>query len=552
MGRSRRRQNRQKQTRRLQRGGVIVKNLPIGPSATEQTLKDTWEWKFIQAHGAITDSNSKGERVLPIFRVPARTYILFNSPSGCVARALFIPYEDILTDYLEAISIFLGVSRTVNINDIPDEEFQKIIANVDLKKLPYILRPIGGALKIYKEEIGKTNSSTMDSFSRAIKKGLAKQQTSFHTRILEEIRTKTSLFKTWSGTTSKENLYPDHFFKGSPRVSTSTAPSAIPSVIYDPSVLSESQLSRGIYGPDSIIPEMSLSFMNEVMLNPDKRLSGLVGLGVYNLPLSSPFVDRISVSDNETVKPDDIDGSGEIKKEAVSRIDKGLFGEGTENLRPDLIGEHTLLSKVLADIGKVPAGKLRFIFINSCRQVSCHETERKPLTMMFRTLSLGQRENANETLRIDFETAVKLLDLKEDTKLTFGTDIDTKQAESIFGPLKFPPGTVVWVETSDSLLKSKILPLPPKVNKRGIYYPFQVIGTIKTGYVLGSDLFPFIDWKKGDHCIFKGSKAIEDGTVGIIDTLTPGSDSKRIGVKFTDPKDGQEKIKAFLLRVILR
>jgi hypothetical protein len=92
------------------------------------------------------------------------------------------------------------------------------------------------------------------------------------------------------------------------------------------------------------------------------------------------------------------------------------------------------------------------------------------------------------------------------------------------------------------------------VAKYGIYYPVRDLEKIRTHYVLASSLFPFIDWKVGNPCVFKGAKSVPDGTVGTISNLTPETMNKipvhplKIGVKLE--RGGQEIQVAVFRRVL--
>jgi hypothetical protein len=51
------------------------------------------------------------------------------------------------------------------------------------------------------------------------------------------------------------------------------------------------------------------------------------------------------------------------------RRDKAIFGYGSPNLRPDFIDNKMSLAELFAALPAVPVGKVRFLFINSCRGV---------------------------------------------------------------------------------------------------------------------------------------------------------------------------------------
>jgi hypothetical protein len=269
---------------RKQRAGGTLKRLPIS-AKTASDLKKDWIFTVIGAHGSLD--------VEHVFTVPANTYIIFNSPSGCRAISVGpIPYSELLVDDRESF-------------------YDNIF-----------------------DEIGdpKTLLATYNTANSACGAGCAE-------------------------------LGPGFYEKG--KLSMSTAAPT----------LTKAQKSRAIYAPGTVTFDMDLQFSN--------NLDSTLLLGVYTLPLSKDLPSRLRVS---------VPANAESKKRANS----AMFSADIGNLFPDLIGTSEKLSKVLARLPSVAAGKNRLIFVTSCRGVEDVSPVTRPVfTRLVRTVSLGQRENAN-------------------------------------------------------------------------------------------------------------------------------------------------------------
>jgi len=130
------------------------------------------------------------------------------------------------------------------------------------------------------------------------------------------------------------------------------------------------QKKQTIYGPGEKIQEMKINFSN----NPRQMMM----LGVYTLPIPRRFADALSrVSDKlmaqkgkklEEMTPEEFAAAEE--EQAVH--DLLALGESpipNPNLKKDWILQQKSLAEIFAGLPSVPAGKVRFLFINACRGV---------------------------------------------------------------------------------------------------------------------------------------------------------------------------------------
>ena len=130
--------------------------------------------------------------------------------------------------------------------------------------------------------------------------------------------------------------------------------------------LTSSQKKQTIYGPGENIHEMKIKFSN----NPfDLSL-----IGLYMLPIPFDYVKRMS-DETRTLPYKDVRtlSPAELQAEMVKQkdLDSRHYGvdSATLNLRPRWIHQQMSLAQIFADLPKVPVGKVRFLFINSCRGV---------------------------------------------------------------------------------------------------------------------------------------------------------------------------------------
>jgi len=392
---------------------------------------------------------------------------------------------------------------------------------------------------------------------------------SFYNRMKKEIDTKTSLFKTWGGTTSLGHVYPKNFFERSLKTlsaplsssssssSSSSAASPTSSLINPANIrlgmnrrlLSEDQLSRGIYGPKEFVPEMSISFENEEKFAEDGSPQILL-MGVYDLPLSVEFANTVyDARKNKKMKATDF-----------TKQDELLF-KNTNNKRSDLVGNSAFLSDIIARMGEIPVvngiSKKRFIFVNACRQISCSESNRPTRTILQRVSSVSKRNNAPENVKQLGVFTRRALQMNN-----YGTlsEENMTLARSFLPPVKsFPENVKVFVELK---ILGKIYIIDGdliggiKFNKHGFFYevqyvdPFTRRGVRK--YLSPNVLFPYVEWKKGDWVEIFGSNKCNDGTKGVIlEILKKDDPESNLGSLFMIRFDGsgtKEKISKNLLR----
>lgn len=131
--------------------------------------------------------------------------------------------------------------------------------------------------------------------------------------------------------------------------------------------LSSPQKKHTIYGPGENIQEMTINFSN----NP----FDMSAIGVYKLPIPIGFIrtlsDMTAALEEAARKKSTTLTKAEFNVEILNQKlrDSAIFGHRSLNLEPDFIGKKMSLAELFAALPKVPAGKVRFLFINSCRGV---------------------------------------------------------------------------------------------------------------------------------------------------------------------------------------
>jgi hypothetical protein len=285
--------------------GLAGNALPEAPSlesvikGVKDDLENKWDYKYVCGHGVLTPE-------LPPAIVPARTYVRFHSPAGCLAT--ITGEKTGLVPIMAFPEIFVQTKKAF-IDDMADHYF--------------------------------SNTGPLESFSSKAERD-------------ELIR----------------NPYPDEFCRN-PR---------------DPFTESKLCLAPGytkqtIYMPGESIPQMKINFAN----NPYQILI----LGVYDLPMNVQFytaVQHIAENyTNEKTKELHEMSDPELKTAIADQhaLDTLLFqhdsipfiDNGTKiqinnvNLCKDIIGSTLTLTEIFSKIPAVPEGKVRFLFINSCRGV---------------------------------------------------------------------------------------------------------------------------------------------------------------------------------------
>ena len=248
---------------------------------------------------------------LPAVAVPPRTYVRFNAPGGCRARVVA---EDRLAPIMAFPETFTAS---------PDDFLAKMADH------------------------HFNNTGPLESFS-----SLAERMA------------------------VAANPYPDTYCS-TPRNlgSESTKPECLVNPL---------QRKQTIYGPGEKIQEMKINFSN----NPYQMMM----LGVYNLPIPRGYADFLSsiFVNLDKDRPKELD---EMTREEFAIADvaqKGydmrflggprytLFDASgrtvvssgpNPNLKRDWILRTFSLAQIFAGLGPVPEGKVRFLFINSCRGV---------------------------------------------------------------------------------------------------------------------------------------------------------------------------------------
>lgn len=283
--------------------GVAGNALPEVPAlepiikSVKDDLENNWDFKYICGHGVLAPE-------LPAAVVPARTYVRFHSPAGCLA--VLSGEKTGMTPIMAFPEIFAQTKKAF-INDMAEHYF--------------------------------SNSGPLESFSSKAERD-------------ELIR----------------NPYPAEFCTN-PR---------------DPFTESKMCLApeyskQTIYMPGESIPQMNINFTN----NPYQTII----LGVYDLPMNVQFYSAVqhAAENNARSKTKEIDEMTAAEfKDALTQqqeFDTILFKndsfpfleDGSRiqinnvNLRKDVIGRKLTLTEVFNALPAVPEGKVRFLFINSCR-----------------------------------------------------------------------------------------------------------------------------------------------------------------------------------------
>ena len=131
--------------------------------------------------------------------------------------------------------------------------------------------------------------------------------------------------------------------------------------------LSSPQKKQTIYGPGENIHEMTINFSNNPL--------DMSAIGVYSLPIPFDFIKSLSdmtaaleeAARKKSTTLTKAEFNVEILKQKLR--DSAIFGHGSPNLEPGLIGNKMSLAELFAALPEVPDGKVRFLFINSCRGV---------------------------------------------------------------------------------------------------------------------------------------------------------------------------------------
>ena len=134
-----------------------------------------------------------------------------------------------------------------------------------------------------------------------------------------------------------------------------------------PDQCTREQQTKSVYSPGENVVNLRLKFKNhenETMI-----------IGVYNLPITSAFYNE--------VKENDITDN-------LSDLD--LFGKDP-NIKPEYITDQVItLEKVLRDLDPVPEGKVRFLFIDTCRYVESGVYDPPALATGARNLNVIEAE----------------------------------------------------------------------------------------------------------------------------------------------------------------
>jgi hypothetical protein len=138
--------------------------------------------------------------------------------------------------------------------------------------------------------------------------------------------------------------------------------------IETPNACTREQETKSVYSPGENIVNLRLKFKNQE--------NQAVIIGVYNLPITSAFYDKVKENDNN---PDKLS-------------DRDLFGKDP-NIKPKYITHpETTLERVLRDLDPVPEGKVRFLFINACRYVESEVYDPPALVAGARNLNVIEAE----------------------------------------------------------------------------------------------------------------------------------------------------------------
>jgi hypothetical protein len=150
------------------------------------------------------------------------------------------------------------------------------------------------------------------------------------------------------------------------------------------------------YGPGDAVGEMNLLFKTDFDALP------IVLLGAYTLPIRPDVISHLSLFTGKKVSN---------KATLRESIDRQLFGENTVTVRgksfphpiPNLLrsvtGRIIHLSEALHMLGPVPEGKVRLLYINSCRGVPPVSTSLGIMTpAQRRSVAVHERRGSIKTL----------------------------------------------------------------------------------------------------------------------------------------------------------
>ena len=288
---------------------------------TERELRNNWDFKLVMGHCTLIPAD-------PV-PVPENTYVLFNSPAGCLALAIGgLPQPDIILGSKNEFLLKLAINH------------------------------------VFLEGLFESPHSGL------------------------------------RGAIQAEGCYPDAFF--TEKQNDPLARSTIK--------LKGKEKLRTIYGPGEEVPEMSIRFANNLFQQ--------LILGVYDLPIDPAFDTKIKDSYAfllEDAYRTAVAARGQLAEtqkkllesglDRTHKADQALFGKRDgPNYHPEYVSAATSwqeaqakespadirLSRVLAELPPLEAGKQRLVFIGSCRGITCKLPKSNviPLTRAARRASL--------------------------------------------------------------------------------------------------------------------------------------------------------------------
>ncbi len=392
MGQTRRlRRKMRKQTCRRQRGGGKLTFLPFVNTPTpgylikgdkvtiENEIKEDiltdWESFVISAHGTLIPYE--------YFPVPENTYLIFNSPSGCMAWGSIVPYADILVAESE-------------------EEFATKLAKEHL-------RAIEGVAEIE----GIDPSMVDNGHQRGPLRGMSRRDTLLRTLAPFE----------------RQILKGTMNVKGDPRIVFNKTAGVYPKEfnrvpIWERStqskelrnIVTQEFIGKTIYGPGEVYPNMLLEFNSNVSNSFFNLL-----LGAYRLPIKKVFHQEMLAQNDirlkirkeikeafkkysdskknivsfvflkhtlESIINDNLGFHVELEAmsleeltrevlekglQRVTEINESFFTKENGNFVADYLNTTQPLNAVLGRLPAVEEGKKRFIFITACRGIGFSE-----------------------------------------------------------------------------------------------------------------------------------------------------------------------------------
>ena len=279
--------------------------------AIQDDFSKNWDFKYVCGHGVLQPH-------LKPARVPERTYIRFNSPAGCLA---VISGEK---TGLPPIMAFPETFSPVMPETLQREKFLNDMTEHFIN-----------------------NNGPLESFNS-----------------LEE-RAEVAA-----------NPYSSNFCM---------RPHNIMSESTHSECMSPLQKKATLYGPGDSVAQMKISFKNNPMQ--------LIMLGMYDLPIPADYYMYVQNMASNIREQSEKDASFNkmLIEGGQKEIDSMTFNSGTDpgspgivkmkdednriisisipNLAKDVIGNTLTLTEVFAALPPVPAGKVRFLFINACRGV---------------------------------------------------------------------------------------------------------------------------------------------------------------------------------------